>query len=142
MSKKDLIRVDMTKKDARPLPIGLNKKVIGLMKDELGGKIMTEFCALRNKMYAYKKMDNSEGKRCKGIKKCVVEKTLGFDDYKRCLFDEKGENVYRTQTLFQNKRHEIYTCEVNKIALNRGDDKRIIQPDGISTFARGHYLQL
>ena len=81
------------KKDARPLPIGLNKKVIGLMKDELGGKIMTEFCALRNKMYAYKKMDNSEGKRCKGIKKCVVEKTLGFDDYKRCLFDEKGENV-------------------------------------------------
>ena len=46
------------------------------------------------------------------------------------------------QTLFQNKKHEIYTCEVNKIALNRGDDKRIIQPDGISKLARGHYLQL
>ena len=110
------------KNDARPLPIGLNKKVIGLMKDEIGGKIMTEFCALRNKMYAYKKIDieEPEKKKCKGIKKCVVKKTLGFDDYKRCLFDEKGENVYRTQTLFQNKKHEIYTCEVNKIALNRG----------------------
>ena len=92
------------KKDARLLTIGLNKKVIGLMKDELGGKIMTEFCALRNKMYAYKKMDNSEGKRCKGIKKCVVKKTLGFDDYKRCLFDEKGENVYRTADVVSEQK--------------------------------------
>ena len=39
---------------SRPLPVGLNKKVIGLMKDELGGEITTEFVALRPKMYAYK----------------------------------------------------------------------------------------
>ena len=64
----------------RPLPIGLNKKVIGLMKDELEGAIMTEFVALRPKLYSYKKLDGSEDKKCKGIKKCVVKKTLTFED--------------------------------------------------------------
>ena len=57
--------------DARPLPIGKNKKFIGLMKDELGGKIMTEFIAPRPKLYFYKKLDGSEDKKSKGIKKCV-----------------------------------------------------------------------
>ena len=57
-----------------PLPIGLNKKVIGLMKDELGGEIMKEFVSLRPKMYSYK-VGNSELKKCKGIKKCVIKKT-------------------------------------------------------------------
>ena len=53
----------------RPLPIGLNKKVIRLMKDELGRAIMTEFVALRPKLYSYEKLDGSEDKKCKGIKK-------------------------------------------------------------------------
>ena len=56
---------------SRPLPIGKNKKVIGLMKDELSGEIMREFVSLRPKMYAYK-VGNSEPKKCKGIKSCVV----------------------------------------------------------------------
>ena len=71
--------------DNRPLPIGENKKVVGLMKDELNGKIMTEFIALRPKMYAYKKLDDKVTKRCKGTKKCVVKKRISFNDFKRLL---------------------------------------------------------
>ena len=55
-----------------PLPIGLNKKVIGLMKDELGSVIMTKFVALRPKLYSYRKLDGAEDKKCKGIKKCAL----------------------------------------------------------------------
>ena len=81
-----------SKDDSRPLPIEKNENVIGLMKDKLGGKIMTEFAALRAKMYAYRKMDKGvEEKRCKGTKKCVFSEGLTFDDYKICLFD--GEKI-------------------------------------------------
>ena len=127
-----------SKEDTRPLPIGKNRKVIGLMKDELGGKIMTEFVALRPKLYAYRKLDGAEDKKCKGIKKCVVKKTLDFDDYKKCPFDPVGESIYRSQLMFRNKKHEVHTVEVNKIALNRDDDKRITKKDGVATLARGH----
>ena len=107
----------------RPLPVGLNKKVIELMKDELGGKIMTEFVALRPKLYSYRELDGSEDKKCKGIKKCVVKKTLTFEDYKACLFNNSTE--YRSQLMFRSAKHEVHTIEVNKVALNRDDDKRI-----------------
>ena len=59
--------------DKRPLPIGKNKKVIGLFKDELGGKILKEFCALRAKTYSYLMGDDSEVKKAKGTKKCVIK---------------------------------------------------------------------
>ena len=68
-----------------------NRKVIGLMKDELGGAIMTEFMALRPKLYSYKKLDGSEDKKCKGINKCFVKKILMFEDYKTCLFSDSTE---------------------------------------------------
>ena len=81
----------------RPLPVGLNKKVIGLMKDELGGKIMTEFVALRPKLYSYKKLDGSEDKKCKGIKKFVVKKTLRDGPL---LFYRGGYHFWDLQTIF------------------------------------------
>ena len=120
----------------RPLPVGLNKKVIGFMKDELGGAIMTEFVALRPKLYSYKKLDGSEDKKCKGIKKCVVKKTLTFEDYKTCLFSDSTE--YRSQLMFRSSKHEVHTIEVNKVTLNRDDDKKISIKDSFSTFVRGH----
>ena len=100
----------------RPLPIGLNKKVIRLMKDELGEAIMTEFVALRPKLYSYKNLDGAEDKKCKGIKKCVVKKTLMFEDYKNCLFNSSLE--YRSQFMFWSIKHDIFTLKVNKVALN------------------------
>ena len=112
-----------SKTDVRPLPISLNKKVIGLMKDELGGKLMTDFVALRPKLCSYKKLHGLENKKCKRIKKCVVKKTLTFEDYKTCLFSDSTE--YRSQLMFRSAKHEVHTTEVNKATLNRDDDKRI-----------------
>ena len=88
----------------RPLPIGLNKKVIVLMKDELGGEIMEEFITLRPEMYSYR-TSNKESKQCKGIKKCIVRKTITFEDYKNCLFS--GETSYRSQLMFGSSLHKI-----------------------------------
>ena len=111
----------------RHLPIGKNKKVIGLMKDELGREIMKEFISLRPKMYSYR-VRLSEPKKCKGVKKCVVKKTISFEDYKKCLFN--GEKSHR--------KHKVRTLEVNKLALRREDDKRI-SIDGIASYAIGHH---
>ena len=92
------------KENTKPLPIGKNKEVIGLMKDELGDAIMTEFVALRSKLYSYRKVDGSktseapegprftEDKKCKGIKKRIVKKTLTFEDYKTCRPGGEGGN--------------------------------------------------
>ena len=64
----------------RPLPMGKNKKIIGLMKDELGGKIITEFVTLRPKTYSYLTDDGKEDKKAKGTKKCIVKKMIKFND--------------------------------------------------------------
>ena len=67
----------------RPLPKGKNKKVIGLMKDKLGGKIITEFVTLRPKTYSYSTDDGKEDKKAKGTKKCVIKRMIKFNDYKK-----------------------------------------------------------
>ena len=67
----------------RPFPKGKNKKVIGLMKDELGDQIMRKFARLRTKIYSYLKDNNDENKKAKGTKKCVKKEI--FQDYKNCL---------------------------------------------------------
>ena len=78
------------KNDKRPLQIGVNKKVIGMFKDELGGKIMKEFCALRAKTYSYLMDDDSEKKKAKGMKKCVIKRRLMFENYKDSFFNKKA----------------------------------------------------
>ena len=85
----------------RPLPTGKNKKVIGLMKDRLGGKIITEFVTLRPKTYSLLTDDGKEDKKAKGTKKCVIKKMIKFNDYKKCLLDD--EVILKSQQRFISK---------------------------------------
>ena len=73
----------------RPLSTGKNKKVIRLMKDELGGRVIMEFVALRPKTYSYLTDDCKEDKKAKGTKKRVIKRMIKFDDYKNCILNGK-----------------------------------------------------
>ena len=120
----------------RLLPTGKNKKVIGLMKDELGGKIITEFVTLRPKTYSYLTDDGKEDKKTKGTKKCVIKRMIKFDDYKNCLLKDKV--LLKSQQRFISKKHDVYTEDINKIALSNDDDKRIVSSDKITSYPYGY----
>ena len=128
----------------RPLPIGVNKKVLGLIKDELGGGIITEFVALRPRAYSYKTEDkkgkrNKELKKAKGTKKCIINKMLNFNDCKNCLFD--NGKVLRSQQRFKSENHSVYTENINKNTLSCNDDKRFVATDGIESYPYGYVLK-
>ena len=120
----------------RPLPTGKNKKVIGLMKDELGGKIITEFVTLRPKTYSYLADDGKEDKKTKGTKKCVIKRMIKFNDYKNCLLKDKV--ILKSQQRFISEKHDVYTENINKIALSNNDDKRIVSSDKITSCPYGY----
>ena len=116
--------------------IGANKKVIGMFKFENGGIQIIEFIGLRSKLYSYK-LHEKEHKRCKGVKRNVVAKKITHEDYKNCL-KTKNEQL-RTMNVIRSRGHELYTEQINKVALSSNDDKRIILEDGMHTLAYGHY---
>ena len=125
------------------------KNVIGLMKDELGGKIMTKFVGLRAKTYSYLIDDSSEDKKAKDTKKCVIQRKIKFENYKSYLGDTQLENkinyleknkigidsvkefiknnksISKIQQRFKSEMHNVFTEEIIKIALSSNDDKRI-----------------
>ena len=92
------------------------------MKDELNGRIMTEFVALRPKIYAYQiddyndDDDGNELKKAKRTEKCVIKRELKFNNYKDCLLNHKI--VLKSQQRFKSEKHNVYTENVNKIALS------------------------
>ena len=112
---------------------GVNKKVIGMFKDEVAGKQITHFVGLRPKLYSFKIEDEKELKKCKGIKKNVIKKELDFESYVNCLFT--GEKEMRTMKIIKSEKHDIYSKEVNKVALSSQDDKRKVLKDKIHTLA-------
>ena len=119
------------------IPTGINKKVLGMMKDEAAGKNIKEFVGLRAKLYSFIMEDGKENKRCKGVKKQVVEIRITHEDYKTCL--RTGKEQLRKQNILRSYEHEVFTEEVNKVALSAVDDKRYILSDGIHTLAWGHH---
>ena len=123
----------------RPLPTGKNKKVIGLIKGELGGKIITEFATLRPKTYSFLTDDGKEDKKAKGTKKCIIRKMIKFNDYKKCLLNAKI--ILKSQQRFISNRHGVYTENVNKIALSYNDDKRIVLSNKITSYPYGYVLK-
>ena len=120
----------------RPLPTGKNKKVIGLMKDELGGRVIMEFVALRPKTYSYLTDGCKENKTAKGTKKCVIKRMIKFNDYKNCLLN--GEVILKSQQKFTSKGHDVYTENINKISLSSNVDKRLIASDKSTSYPYGY----
>jgi hypothetical protein len=120
-----------------------NKKVVGKFKNECAGQIIADRVNLRAKLYAFRIYDPekkeyiSDMKRCKGVKRSVVQKTIHFADYKRCLMNQK--DVYATQTQLRSYNHNVYTIQSRKKAMSAYDDKRYILPNGIDTRAHGHW---
>ena len=106
------------------------------MKDELGGRIMTAFFTLRPKAYTYLIDDGKEDKKAKGTKKCVIKRMSKFDDYKKCLLN--GEVILKSQQRFRSKGHDVYTENINKIALSGNDEKRLIASDKITSYSYGY----
>ena len=113
---------------------GVNKKVIGMFNDEVAGQQITHFVGLRPKLYSFKIENNREDvRKCKGIKKNVVKKSLSFQQYVQCLFS--GEKQMKSMKIIRSENHDIYSKEIKKVALSADDNKRIVMDDKINTLA-------
>ena len=145
----------------RPLPKGKNKKVIGLMKDELDRKILTKFVELRAKTYSYLIDDDRKDKKAKGTKKCVLKRKLDFENYKNRLeatqlenkvnhleenridtdsikenykeFIKNNKSILKIQQRIKSERHNVFPEEINKIDLSSNNDKRMQSINSIET---------
>ena len=76
--------------------------------------------------------DDSEMKKDKGVKRCVVKRRLMFENYKDSLFN--NETIMQSQLSFKSDHHNVYTKEVNKIALNSSDNKRLQTFDRVKIY--------
>ena len=96
---------------------------------------MIEFVGFRAKTYTYLMDDDSEKKKAKGTKKCVIKRILMFENYKDCLFNDKI--ILESQQGFRSDYHDLYTEQINKIALSSNDDKRLQTFVKTATYPRG-----
>ena len=108
-----------------------NKKVVGKMKDEYGGKSIVKFVGLKSKMYSILG-ETSNGKSINKGRNAFIE----FQEFHNTLFQKK---ILRHKMRgIKSKTHNLGTYETNKISLSCFDDKRYILKNGTNTLAYGH----
>ncbi|KAK9878806.1 hypothetical protein WA026_003644 [Henosepilachna vigintioctopunctata] len=141
----------------------VNKKVLGMMTDENGGVVMTDYVGLRSKLYVVKNSNDDLNvkkrqwekeeydpeeiesmcrnygttKKAKGIKKSIIKNNICFEDYINCLETWKHKTI--SQNLIQPRKHQVYSLTQEKIALSPEDDKRYLVPGTFNTLPWGHY---
>ena len=114
-----------------------NKKVLGKMKDECNGKIITNFVALRPKMYCFQVHNQEEEeKKAKGVPKNRVKKDLDMNDYENTLYYSKVSHV--SFNSIRSKNHQIYSINQSKVGLTSYDNKRY-WTDKFKSISYGHY---
>ena len=96
---------------------------------------MIELCFPMTKIYAFVTDNDTEIKRAKGTKKCVIKHMLTFENYKESVL--RNKTILRSQLRFKSDGHNVYTEEINKIAIRNNDDKRLQTFDGITTYQYG-----
>ena len=104
-----------------------------MFKDEVAGKQITHFVGLRPKLYSLKIEESNEVRKCKGIKKNIIKNGIKFEDYVQCLFS--AEKQMRNMKIIRSENHDIYSKEINKVALSADDDKRQVLKNKINTRA-------
>lgn len=120
-----------------PLFNSVNKKKLGYLKDETGGKLIKEFIALKSKLYSYKFIDDSNVKRAKGLQNAVLNKYINHDHYKDCLEFEDVIEVENRR--IDAKMLNLFTIKTHKISHTPYDDKRYLYNDRINSLPYGHY---
>ncbi|KAF0683920.1 Uncharacterized protein FWK35_00036548, partial [Aphis craccivora] len=128
-----------------PCYVADRKKSPGFFSDEVDDNVVTEFCALRAKSYAFNvytgenNVGGAEKIKAKGIRAHVVKNHMTLEDHRKCLFDEDGMEAYRENVSIRSFKHQLVTIKTKKLTYNSNDDKRVVLQDKINTFAHGHY---
>ena len=135
-----------------PCYVAERKKSPGFFSDEVNANIITEFCGLRAKSYAFNIYAGQEDKekdekdrvggekiKAKGIRAHVVKNHMTLEDHRKCLFGEIGQELYRDNVSIRSFNHQLMTIRTNKLTYNSYDDKRVVLEDKINTLAHGHY---
>ncbi|CAI6372576.1 unnamed protein product [Macrosiphum euphorbiae] len=137
-----------------PCYVAVRKKEPGYFSDEVDADIITEFCALRAKSYAFnvyageedavrdkddKDKVGGEKIKAKGIRQHVVKNHMTLEDHKKCLFGEAGVEAYKDNVSIRSFKHQLMTIKTKKLAYNSYDDKRLVLQDKVHTLAHGHY---